>query len=53
MGTLGNGAATLTEMSRDIAAKALSMSDEDFADFIGDGREGDRRLRQIASQRAE
>lgn len=49
-GARGNG---LREMSRDIADKARGMSDEDWADFIGEGKDGERRLRQVLSQRAE
>jgi hypothetical protein len=51
-GGRGNGG-SLRAMSADIAEKARGMSDEDWADFIGEGKEGDRRLRQILSQRAE
>lgn len=52
-GARGRPSTDLTVMSRDIAAKATAMSDEDWADFIGEGKEGDRRARQIISQRAE
>lgn len=47
------GGQNLNQMSRDIATAAMAMTDEDFDAFLGEGKEGDKRFRQIVSQRAE
>lgn len=52
-GGRGTGGQNLTQMSRDVAAAALTMSDEDFDAFLGEGKDGDKRFRSILSQRAE